>query len=719
MRQTLQILILLTIFLGVTENGLHSSPVQRKGEGYTFYTISGMRVSSDSDVAALRRFVGEMTTTPEKPAFVVALGNLTEAGRTAEFNRFTEIMAPLQTAKVGLYSVPGKNDVIWSPMGKEGYAKAVGKTYQSFDLEGVHYVLLDSTVIQSGYGHFDKEQLEWLERDIKKQKPETPIIVFVYHHVGRATPSTRVIDNEYDMLRRLHGKNVVAIFTGDGQADQDWQTNSIPTLASRSLAQGTYHKITVTPALITIERIVANREGKPYRITAPITRRVQFSRIRAGWDDPDIPFLERRRPAVTLEPRALSDTPDGETAEYRIDDGAWKQMTKDARDIWRDTFLTKPLSIGIHTAEVRINTSTKGRLTEELIFEVERSNTEPTRKWALDLEGPIQSNPLLDKNLLYVSALDGKVYALNITTGKQKWKFSTKNALQASPILSDGTLFIGSTDNFLYALDAENGKQKWKYDAGTPILSTAAVAKGVVCVGVHRKVVGVNTSTGKETWSRPLEGCYLSNVVTDGSIFYLVGIDNRLYAMDATTGNTIWTKKLGKNPDNPTFVANPLLLGDRLYLISGDNTLYAINPQNGDVVWNVIAPRGSDPFGAFKPAAVGDTLFVNGSGKNGDVYALNKSNGNVRWKASLGQPIYNSSPRVAPDGASLAVMTFRGKVVVLNATNGKLLWSYELGPGNIFSTPEYDGTVVYTTTMANDVQGLAAPSSNPIRGGAK
>ena len=54
-------------------------------------------------------------------------------------------------------------------------------------------------------------------------------------------------------------------------------------------------------------------------------------------------------------------------------------------------------------------------------------------------------------------------------------------------------------------------------------------------------------------------------------------------------------------------------------------------------------------------------------------------------------------------------MGLRGKCSILDTANGKKLWGYELGPGNIFSTPSYDGKTLYTVTMANDVQAINAP----------
>jgi len=139
-----------------------------------------------------------------------------------------------------------------------------------------------------------------------------------------------------------------------------------------------YYRVVVTPLLVTVER-AGDRAAKPVVVASlPIAANARPSVLRVAWDDPDIPYLERRRPAATLEPRMLGDNPDKEQAEYRLDDGPWKPMTKDRRDIWRDQFPTQKIPVGMHSAVVRLTTSNAITYTGELLFEIERTNTEPT-----------------------------------------------------------------------------------------------------------------------------------------------------------------------------------------------------------------------------------------------------------------------------------------------------------------------------------------------------
>ncbi len=688
-----------------------SARAQKQPDSFSFLDITDTHQTATGSVEPLRRLVSEAASAGSPPAFIVDTGDITEAGQAAEYDKFKSAIEPLTAAKIGFYAVPGNHDVRWSAAGKEDFAHAFGKLYQSFDYGGAHFILLDSTVALEHWGHFDKAELDWLEKDLKRVRQDAPIFVFMHHSIGRDGPTTRFIDNEYDLVRRLIGHNVMAVFTGHGHADLAWKTNGIDTLMCRGLYQGSYYRVNVTPVLVTIDRIYTENPGPAFHLAIPIQRRSKPSQLRAGWDDPNVPFLERKRPAVTLEPRAVTDNPDKEKAEYRIEDGPWKPLVKDQRDIWRDVFMTRALPIGVHSAYVRLTTSNGITLSDELIFEVERTNTEPTQRWAINLDGPIQSSPQLVDNTLYVSSLDTHVYALSTDKGKKRWTFNTKGSVLGSPLVQGGTVYVGSNDHFVYAIDAATGKQRWKFDTGSAIMATPALAGGTLCIGGDRKIYGIDAATGNQRWSQPAGGFFQSRACSDGSTFFLGGWDNLVYALDAATGEQRWTKKLGRAFYYSPAIASPSVVNGVVYICTNDNTMHALDSRTGVVKWSISAPKGGDPLGYSSPVVSGDRIYIAGLGDHGDVYAFSTAGGAPKWQIPTGQTFYDSSVKLAPDGASLAIMGVRGKVSVLSTSDGHRLWGYELGPGNIFSTPEYDGSAVYTVTMANDVQAIAGPNT--------
>jgi hypothetical protein len=71
--------------------------------------------------------------------------------------------------------------------GKGMYRQRLGPNYYSFTFGGVHFVGLDSVNIADlwYYGHVDQVQLAWLEADLGRLPPGTPVVTF--NHIPFAT----------------------------------------------------------------------------------------------------------------------------------------------------------------------------------------------------------------------------------------------------------------------------------------------------------------------------------------------------------------------------------------------------------------------------------------------------------------------------------------------------------------------------------------------------
>ena len=672
-------------------------------ERFSFLAIAGVDQTSTGPSQRLRDVFTTARST--SAAFLVANGDITKEGTSAEFRQFQDAASGLSAAHIGVYAVPGMHDVGVGGSGKENFTRAFGKTYQSFDYGGAHFLLLDSTIALHHPGHFDKAEQDWLSKDLKKVRVDSPVFVFLYHSLAYRLPNERLVDNDFELLPILAGHNVVAMFQGGHSQTEVETINGITAVTTSNLDPGAAaYRFNVNQSVVTIERFdpAGNAPGTVVA-TVPILRKPRSSVLRAGWDDPDVPFLERRRPAVTLEPRAIVDNPDKELAEYRVDDGPWKPLKKDTRDIWKDQFATKGIAVGMHSADVRLDTSANGSYRDELIFEVERAEDEPTRRWAINLDGPIQSSPvLLDKNLV-VSSLDGHVYALELAKGKRHWAFPAKGAFLASPIIAGDSVFVGSTERIFYALDGGTGKMRWKHDFDGPVLATAAVASGVVCATAGNAVVGLDVATGNVRWTQVITGIVTSTIATDNKNFYLTDSSRKLYVLDAGSGNPRWTHQF-----KGATASAPAVSGAYVFVSDGD--MRAIGIGDGSEAWFTPAADG-EGFGP--PVAAGGSVYAatlpGRQGPGGSVVAFDAVSGQMKWTRPLPQAVNGAAPRVAGDGASLAVMGGHGHVAILDTASGKPLWSYELGPGLIFSTPEYDGKSVYTVTMDDDVQTIDGP----------
>jgi len=163
------------------------SKASLKGE-LSFVQISdshiGFNKPANPDViGTLQAAVAKINVLPTPPAFVLHTGDLTHLSKPEEFDRLDQVLKSVKTGRV--FFVPGEHDVL-NDDGKqyrECFGKgSLGEGWYSFDQKGVHFIGLVNVVNlkAGGLGNLGHEQLEWLEKDVKRLKSSTPIVVFAH-----------------------------------------------------------------------------------------------------------------------------------------------------------------------------------------------------------------------------------------------------------------------------------------------------------------------------------------------------------------------------------------------------------------------------------------------------------------------------------------------------------------------------------------------------------
>ena len=67
------------------------------------------------------------------------------------------------------------------------------------------------------------------------------------------------------------------------------------------------------------------------------------------------------------------------------------------------------------------------------------------------------SSPAVLGELLYVGSSDGRLYAIERSSGRVAWKFEVGDLVWTSPAVGDGTVYFGSHDGKIYAIE-ENAR---------------------------------------------------------------------------------------------------------------------------------------------------------------------------------------------------------------------------------------------------------------------
>lgn len=144
----------------------------------------GFNKPANPDVTAtFQEAVARINSLPTTPAFIIHTGDISHLTKPEEFDTVDQILKNAKTGKV--FYTPGEHDVL-NDNGKqylERYGKGTkGNGWQSFDYNGVHFIGLVNVLNlkAGGLGNLGQEQLEWLEKDIKRLSSSTPIVVFAH-----------------------------------------------------------------------------------------------------------------------------------------------------------------------------------------------------------------------------------------------------------------------------------------------------------------------------------------------------------------------------------------------------------------------------------------------------------------------------------------------------------------------------------------------------------
>ncbi len=147
-----------------------------------------------------------------KPDFVVGVGDMIEGygndttATKAEWKEYRELLA---TLSMPFYPTAGNHD-IWDDASEALYRRIMGDPYYSFDVEELHFVILDTGRWLEA-GRFQDEQLEWLKADLEENAGAEA--TFVFFHAPKWFETVSL--GEPDQLHPLFVQyGVDAVFNG-------------------------------------------------------------------------------------------------------------------------------------------------------------------------------------------------------------------------------------------------------------------------------------------------------------------------------------------------------------------------------------------------------------------------------------------------------------------------------------------------------------------------
>ncbi len=248
--------------------------------------------------------------------------------------------------------------------------------------------------------------------------------------------------------------------------------------------------------------------------------------------------------------------------------------------------------------------------------------------------------------ILYVTAGQKDVIALSAENGKEIWRHTLDNVLRSAPIIQRDKIFVSTIDNKVYFLNLRDGNTLWVNDGASETIglfgSASIAVDGNIVVIPHTsgQLHGVDIYTGQELWSANLSYGYSSlsgfsfsdidvTPVIRDNVIYVAGNMGSLYAINLVDGNPLWKRDIKG-------IRSIWASGDFLYVVDENNQLLAISRAGGLIKY--VTKLGVDIKYSYKnrvigPVMAGDKLII--ASNFGKLYIVSPIDGKIIQEISI------------------------------------------------------------------------------------
>ncbi|MEA1903230.1 MAG: PQQ-binding-like beta-propeller repeat protein [Actinomycetota bacterium] len=246
--------------------------------------------------------------------------------------------------------------------------------------------------------------------------------------------------------------------------------------------------------------------------------------------------------------------------------------------------------------------------------------------WVESLGARIRSSPVIVDGVAIVATTEGFIYGLHLREGNELWKYPDGDQgiglVTADLAYDEGTLYVGTQEGILHVIDVSTKTPQpiCEFDAINAIVANPLVVDDVVYVG----------TVGQNVWALPPRSCdgsvanrqfvYAVDAPVTvapamvGDIMYLP--EGRfLYARNLATNEFLWAPGTVAVAEAP-ISSPPVVAGEAVYFASEDGVVHAVDAQTGETLWTW--ETGLHVRGAL--AVVDGVVFV--AGGDGFIYAI-------------------------------------------------------------------------------------------------
>lgn len=239
------------------------------------------------------------------------------------------------------------------------------------------------------------------------------------------------------------------------------------------------------------------------------------------------------------------------------------------------------------------------------------------RIWKRKLKEPISGGVGAGFGYLFVGTKEGKVIALSQDDGSRVWQANVSSEILSVPQTNGDVLVVQTLDEKIYGIDHDTGEQRWFYESILPALtlrgtSTPTLTSNLAVVGLaNGKVVALHADTGRTIWEKRIsvpQGRSELERMTDvdgdpllqGDVVYATSFHGKASAIELNTARIRWQK------DISSFLGPDEGFGN-VYIVDTSDNIYALDETTGNSVWK---QSDLDHRKITAPIAFGNYLVV-------------------------------------------------------------------------------------------------------------